>query len=391
VGSIPKRGSTALTQFAPGDFLWRSGRFIRDWAACSLAPLVAGSEWRRQRLLILGYHGVSIHDEHLWDGTIYMPAEIFRRRLMILQQTQCAVLPLEVALRKLDDGTLPPRAVALAFDDGFHDFARVAAPILAEFGFPATVFLSSYYAQFNRPVFDIMLRYLLWKGAGKTLTLPDILHRPVHLHAQSQRDVWQRVLAFAFKKSLSGREKDRLLTKIAAALQIDYEALCRSRLLHMMNAEEVRAMQSAGHDIQLHTHRHRVSRRRDLLEREILDNRRWIGQTIGHAPRVHMSYPGDAWISIEREWLSDLGIESATTCRPALVDARCDKLRLPRFMDNSHVPERVFRAWTAGSMGFFPMGKYASADDQIVEDTINVEEAEVGPALPPDCVSKRPL
>jgi hypothetical protein len=106
-----------------------AGRSVRDFAAGIAGPVVAAMSWRQRRFLVLGYHGVSLDDEHLWDGRVYVSPERFRSRLRILQETKCTVLPLETALRQLSEATLPPRAVALVFDDGFSDFARYSAPV----------------------------------------------------------------------------------------------------------------------------------------------------------------------------------------------------------------------------------------------------------------------
>ena len=356
-----------------GMFRFReAGRFLRDLAAGIAAPAVAATTWRQRRLLVLGYHGISLADEHLWDGTIYMSPETFRRRLNILRETGCEVLPLGVAVRQLFEGTLPPRSVALVFDDGFSDFARVAAPILAEFGYPATVYLCSYYAGFNRPIFDIMLRYLLWKGAQQSIALPGILSEEMFLDEDGQRNATEKLRAAALENQMTAGDKDKLLAEVAKVLDLDYQELCRERLLHTMNAEEVRAMNAQGYDIELHTHRHRVSRKQELFAREIHDNRQWIRQTIGGADRVHFSFPGGVWEPVEQEWLTDLGVETALTCVPALADGRCNKLSLPRFVDNAHVGERAFRAWLAGSMSFFPKGTDNPTEGQILEETIHV-------------------
>jgi len=353
--------------------------------AATLAPLVRATRWRQNRLLVLGYHGISLDDEHLWDGVIYMPPELFRRRMSILQKARCTVLPLEMALQRLYAGTLPPRAVALVFDDGFHDFASVVAPVLSEFGYPATVYLSTYYAQFNRPIFDIMLRYLLWKGSQRSIFLPGILTEKIALNGDGQRTVIAKVRAAAFARRMTGQEKDGLLSKVAEALDIDYEQLCRKRLLQTMNAEEARAMKAQGYDIQLHTHRHRVSRDRELFAREIQQNRDWIQRAIGGAAPVHLSFPGGVWEPVAQKWLIELGIKTALTCIPALADRRCDRLRIPRFVDSSFVDERAFRAWLAGSMSFFPRFKEAATPGQVLEETIGVSGSEAsvhaGPRL----------
>ncbi len=369
----------AVTSFS------EAGRRVRDLMAAMLAPAVEATRWRQNRLLVLGYHGISLDDEHVWDGLVYMPPQMFRRRMSLLEKNRYTVLPLEIALQMLYAGTLPPRAITLVFDDGFHDFASVAAPILSEFGYPATVYLSTYYSQFNRPIFDIMLRYLLWKGAEQSIFLPGILTETMALSGEGQRAVATKVRAAAFARRMTGQEKDRLLANIAEALDIDYEQLCRQRLLQTMNADEARAMKAQGYDIQLHTHRHRVSRDRELFAREIQQNREWIQREIGGATPVHFSFPGGVWQPVAQKWFIELGIQTAVTCIPALANQRCDRLRIPRFVDNTFVGERAFRAWIAGSIRFFPRFKDSTTAGQVLEETIDVSNSEAsvgaGPRL----------
>ena len=83
--------------------------------------LVRDSAWRRRRLLILCYHGVAMDDEAEWDSELYITQERLRHRLATLRAGGYNILPLAEATRRLFDGTLPPRSVALTFDDGAVD------------------------------------------------------------------------------------------------------------------------------------------------------------------------------------------------------------------------------------------------------------------------------
>src|SRR5881397_2476419 len=127
------------------------------------------SAWRTSRLLILGYHGISQDDEHLWNPALYMTQDTLRRRMELLVRNDCSVLSLCEAVTRLGTNDLPPRSVVITFDDGFYNFFARAFPVIREFGFPVTVYQTSYYSSFNRPVFDIALSYLLWKGADQRI------------------------------------------------------------------------------------------------------------------------------------------------------------------------------------------------------------------------------
>jgi len=55
---------------------------LKTFGAFSLAR---ESDWRRQRLLILCYHGISLEDEHQWRPFLYISRQQLERRLEILR------------------------------------------------------------------------------------------------------------------------------------------------------------------------------------------------------------------------------------------------------------------------------------------------------------------
>jgi peptidoglycan/xylan/chitin deacetylase (PgdA/CDA1 family) len=269
---------------------------------------VADSVWRRERLLILCYHSVSLEQEHLWNPSLFFHPDVFERRLDLLLAHGCNVLPLSEALERLYSRTLPPRSVVLTFDDGTCDFAGLVAPLLHARSLPATLFLTSYYSQARRPVFDLMCAYLLWKGRRCRLAAAPQLgwHDSVDLRTRvGRQSAWQRLLWVAESWGLSVEEKDGLARHLAAQVGVDYDALLRRRVLQIMSPEEVAQVARLGIDVQLHTHRHRCPRDRQRFFREILENRQYIENCTGTRP-AHLCYPSGAYFPEMLPWLRAL-------------------------------------------------------------------------------------
>jgi len=312
--------------------------------------LVQNSTWRRQRLLILAYHGVSVSDEHLWNGSHFISAELFRARLQLLKKSHCAVLPLGEAIERLYANDLPERAVAITFDDGTADFYSHAFPVFREFDFPVTLYLTTFYSHYQKPVFDLMSSYLLWKGRNQILNLKTITGRERVINladADAREAVSAEIRTFAQDRRLSAEEKDALAASLAAHLKVDYDALLDQRALHILQAKEVAELASHGVDIQLHAHRHRTPVNRELFIREIEDNRRSIFEMTGRQAS-HFCYPSGVYNHEFLPWLKEAGVASATTCDIGLATADCNPLLLPRLLDVSGLSAIEFEGWLSG-------------------------------------------
>lgn len=325
------------------------------------------SKWRSNRLLILCYHGVSVDDEHLWNPDLYMPVELLRERFLMLAELRANVISLDRGVESLYAGTLPERSVVITFDDGNYDFYYRALPLLKEFAFPATVYLTTYYSAFNRPVFDVMCSYLLWKGRGQMLEHVEALGAEVFLDENGRAAASREIRRFAHQQKLSGREKDALLARIANRLNVDYEDLCGRRVLHLMTRGEVAAAASDGIDIQLHTHRHRVSVYKEKFLREIEQNRAAIADSSLSRPR-HFCYPGGLHLPEFPGWLHDSGVISATTCEPGLADKKTDPHLLPRLVDHCGLTLTEFSAWVSGLASLLPHRTHPPAEGQLMEE-----------------------
>jgi peptidoglycan/xylan/chitin deacetylase (PgdA/CDA1 family) len=332
--------------------------------------LLSASTWRRRRLLILCYHGVSKYDEHEWSD-LYISPGTFRHRLELLVLFGCNVLSLPEAVIRLGNGTLPVRAVVLTFDDGFHDFSSIAFPIVESFGFAVTLYLTTYYVEFNRPVFDPMCGYLLWKGQKKRqLEWPEVFASPVSVSDPESRECASAAIRnFAKAERLSGCEKDLLLSKLAARLDIDYEDFCRKRVMHLVTAAEAKQLAARGVDIQYHTHRHREYRTRERMFAELQDNQRRIVAFTSNEPR-HFCYTGGFYLPQHPGFLKEYGMLTATTCKPGLCSGRTDQMTLPRLVDSTALSDLEFRAWLAGTASLLPRRPHRMSEGQLAEEDL---------------------
>lgn len=319
--------------------------------------LAGGSRWRRRQLLILAYHGVSLDDEDLWEGALYLSPATFRSRMSALKSFGAAVLPLGEAVERLYAGDLPDKAVALTFDDGAYDFYARAFPVVSEFGFPVTLYLTTFYTQFNRPVFDTFCSYLLWKARGRALELSALTgaHARLELTSDAARNEAVGALrGFAAERKLSAEEKDELLRRVARAVGVDYEELAARRVLHLVNPAEVRELASAGVDVQLHTHRHRTPSDRGLFLREIEENRACVRALTGRDDAVHFCYPSGVYERAFLPWLAESGVRTATTCDVGYATRESEPLLLPRLLDVSSLSGVEFEAWLSGVAAVVP-------------------------------------
>lgn len=314
--------------------------------------LVSATNWRRQRLLILCYHGIALDDEDHWYPGLFLSRDAFRSRMESLQRERCSLVPLADGVKRLYAGSLPPKSVAITFDDGFHDFHELAFPLLREHGYPATVYQNTYYTEHRFPVFSLMIDYLFWKAGGGTLD-----GRPFGI--EETFDLSRRARAveafdrFGYQRSFSAAQKDALAAAVAERLGIDYAALRRRRILQLMSAAQLAEIARAGVDLELHTHRHRTPLDEALFIREIRDNREAIRRYSGQSAS-HFCYPSGVYRGEFLPWLDREGVISATTCDIGLASPATHRLLLPRLLDTPGVSQREFEGWLAGVSAWLP-------------------------------------
>jgi peptidoglycan/xylan/chitin deacetylase (PgdA/CDA1 family) len=322
--------------------------------ASGTVSMVRESSWRRNRLAILCYHSFSSSDEHLWDGSLFMRPEALEERFEFLRQNRYNVLSLSEGLRRLREGTLPERSVALTFDDGTRDFADIAVPLLEKYGFPGTVYLSTWYCGQQRPVMQGFTKYILWKGraayrGGPIWNLPG----PFDLETtEGRHQAVEQIRGAIARSKLTLDQRDEVVKEIAAQLGVDYQRARETANFIIMTPEQVAEVsRNPLVSVELHTHRHRTPLDRELFTREIAENRQRIEEMTSITPR-HFCYPSGVHDGQFVRWLGEMGVQSATTGEPGLASLDSHPLLLPRIVDTSFLSLDRYAIWLSGAGHF---------------------------------------
>lgn len=225
----------------------------------------------RNRLSVLGYHNV--------DSTWRFPAapgsgaRTFRRQLRFLKQTT-NIVPLDEALDALQAGRpLPPRAVAITFDDGYRDNLTLAAPLLKRLKIPATIFLVPGFLSGEVQAWWERLAWALTQSRAPAI---DFEGKRLDLSTSAER----RLALKTIEESVKRRDhaaRQAVVESIVDALEP--EGSYHSDEL-FMDWDGARRLVRAGFSIGSHTMRHTIlareqeqSQREDLLEsRRLLEN-----------------------------------------------------------------------------------------------------------------------
>ena len=315
--------------------------------------LFAISRWiLRNKVRVLCYHAFTTIDEHLNVPGLFIEPDVFAKRLNYLKRKGYRVIGLDEADQELSNGVKANNRVVITIDDGFVSVLKKAAPILKQYDFPSTLYLTSYYFDKNCPVFTLAVGYMLWKTrlSNADFSLLQIPALSAYKDC-SLSETNKNKIAIAIKQygqALKGNQKRvELLEKLGGILQVDYHQLNKDRLFNLVNKQELNELQQHGVDIQLHTHRHTFPVDQEIAEKEIRDNKNAINPLL-EKPMQHFCYPSGVWS--ERHWgaLSKEQVRTATTCQIGLVDEKTPRFAWPRILESSRVSQIDFEAEVSG-------------------------------------------
>jgi peptidoglycan/xylan/chitin deacetylase (PgdA/CDA1 family) len=354
----------------------------------ALGVFALARQLTRGQLRILCYHGFSVADEHRFRPGLFIEPRELERRLAHLVDHGYHVLPLDEAVQRLRDGTLPPRSTVITIDDGFRSTYTHALPLFKKYGVHATLYLTTYYVVHQRPIFNLTTQYLLWRVDRPELDLrglgvPELdAVLPWGSMDAAARDQVAQALVVHGHMHLARPEREALLDELARRAGVDLAAVDRTGLFSLVDAEQAAAFRASGMGVELHTHRHWSPNEEELALRELADNGQVIEDITGYVPR-HLCYPSGRFDGWREEWLEAAGVRSATTCVAGFADVNTDPYRLPRFLDGADIDQLDFEAEMSGllEIGRRLRRRFATRA-AAAQKLYNIDPAEQRPRVP---------
>lgn len=288
----------------------------------------------RARLSILIFHSVSPAPTVL--GYSDSTATVFDR---IVRTVASAfnVITLSEAVEHLEQGSLPPRALCITFDDGYADNYTVALPILRRHDVSATFFIASSFID-GGIMFNDAVREAVRRCEHERLDL-SALDLGVHelVNIEQKRAAIRHLLDKV--KPLALEQREDTVAAIARAAGVTLQ----SNL--MMTREQLLGLAAAGMDIGAHTHRHPILS--SLSDQEVADelssSKSELEALVDRPVRL-FAYPnGRPGVDYElrhAKMVSDAGFDAAVSTARGAATYGADVYQLPRFTPWARKPEQ---------------------------------------------------
>ncbi len=286
----------------------------------------------RARLNVLIFHRVLAQPDPLFPGEV--DAARFDQMLGWLARW-FNVLPLDAAVDRLRDGTLPARAAALTFDDGYADNHDVALPLLQHHGLPCSFFIATGFLDGGRMWNDTLIESVR-RSALSHLDLRGLADA-------SGKDLGRHAMVdVPSRRAALGNLIERVKYLAPEQRQVCVDAIAKRAEVTppddlMMRSEDVRSLRRAGMQIGAHTVSHpilasldaqqasdEIARSRDALEA-------LLGERVGLFAYPNGKPGTDYLPAVHPGLVRELGFDAAVSTRWAAARLGEDLFQIPRF------------------------------------------------------------
>lgn len=279
----------------------------------------------RGRLSILTFHRVLPQPDPLFPE---LPDAAGFEAQMRWVRDWFNVVPLQQGIEMLYAGTVPSRALAITFDDGYTDNEEIAAPILKRLGLGATFFVSTRFldgsCMWNDQVVEAIRRC---PGEEMNLEALGLRRYSIATVTERQRTIISLVLDVKHFEAERRRE-------LVAAIEASAGSQAPKGL--MMSPDQVRELRNMGMQVGAHTVSHPILTRLSAgaaLE-EIARSKAHLEDLLQE--RVDLfAYPNGMprrdYAAEHVQMVRECGFKAAVTTAQGAASSASDRFQLPRF------------------------------------------------------------
>ncbi len=307
--------------------------------------------FHRQKITILLYHGVAPAREtgiYNYRGKFIDPL-VFARQMEYLRR-KYTILPLEEAISRMEDGTLPPYTLVMTFDDGYQNNYTYAFPVLRAHSVPATVYITTDFVDKKKPLWVDRLEYAIGMAPqGKDISKEEKISTDIALRQKL--------------KSYSTTKREEKLSELEEGAGILLKDFTGEAMVYApLSWEECRMMRPWRIAFGAHTCSHPILSKIPLLEarEEIRESRKIVSDALGGVSPI-FAYPngqdGD-FTKETRTILRELGFRGALTTIPGVNSKKTDPFTLKRISMDKTEDWDIFLLTTSGVLGWLSTLKH---------------------------------
>lgn len=217
----------------------------------------------------------------------------------------------------------------ITFDDAYVDIADTVAPILEEFGIPATVFVST--SVLDGAVLPVDRWYATLNSAKRMQGLV-FGHNQLEFNLDEQSS-YARFIDGPEKRQYlrsTHEQQEVILHEIAAALDAE-TTMPRKRLY--LNSTELIDLTKRGWSVGSHSKSHSILPFFDkkLQQNELFASRKRLREIMGIPPKT-FAYPDGTWDSSTKNLVEKAKYLSAVTLVANVARPNCDLFAIPRII-----------------------------------------------------------
>jgi peptidoglycan/xylan/chitin deacetylase (PgdA/CDA1 family) len=320
-------------------------------SASSALDYLYGS--RSERVAILCYHGVSDLPPKLGEHRYVGTAE-FEQQMQYLAN-KANVMPLQDLIDAIQNNeAIPPKTLAITFDDGLAHLMQTAVPVLERFGLTATFLVVTKAVDNHEPIWTDQAQWIVENHPPGQLEF-EFEDSSFHLSFSSREERMASLTkVFKFGQSCGPDVLGGFISRLRQTTQPAFGSmrLFENSDIEPMSWEQVKELLSKGQSVGSHTRTHCIVSRcgPESMKDELLNSRLRIEDKIGTSCRM-FAYPNGNPGNFDQttgEILSESGYDCGLTTEFGFVTSGSQLMSLPRVGVSRSDSLGVFKAKLCG-------------------------------------------